>query len=171
MPALIDLTGMKFGRLIVINRAGTDKHRKVTWLCVCDCGQTVVTEGQLLRNGDTKSCGCYAKQQFAIPHYKHRGTHDRLYRIWAGIKQRCSNPKVKGYQIYGGRGIFVDSRWANSYEDFKKWALASGYDPHAARGVCTIDRIDVDGPYTPSNCRWVDYQTQAKNKRNTKGEF
>jgi len=170
MPRLIDLTGERFGRLTVISRIGTDKHHKVTWFCKCDCGRTITTEGQSLRNGDTKSCGCFARQQFAIPHFTHSGTHDRLYRIWAAIKQRCSNPKVKEYPNYGGRGISMNKQWSDSYETFRTWALKAGYDPNAPRSVCTIDRIDVDGPYAPWNCRWVDFKVQAHNKRNSKAK-
>lgn len=172
MPRLINLTEKRFGRLTVIERNGADKHHKVTWLCRCDCGKTIITQGQSLRNGDTQSCGCFAKEQFAIPHYKHKGTHDRLYRIWAAIKQRCSNPKVKEYVNYGGRGIYMNKQWLNSYEDFRTWALNTGYNPKAPRGECTIDRIEVDGPYEPWNCRWVDMKAQRQNQRNSKaGEF
>lgn len=167
---LIDLTGKRFGRLTVVFREGADKHKKVTWRCKCDCGKVIVTEGQSLRNGDTKSCGCFAKQQFAIPNYTHRGTHDRLYRIWAGIKQRCSNSKVKEYPNYGGRGITMDKQWSDSYEEFRAWALSAGYNPNAIRGKCTIDRIDVNGNYEPSNCRWVDMKIQRRNQRSSRKE-
>lgn len=168
MGALIDLTGERFGRLIVISRAGINSYGKPTWNCMCDCGNHVIVNAHELRNGDTKSCGCFQNEQIRIPHYTHRGTHDRLYRIWASMKTRCTNPKCKEYKDYGGRGITICQEWMNNYEEFRNWANSSGYDATAPRGECTLDRINVNGNYEPKNCRWVSTYIQNQNKRNKK---
>lgn len=83
------------------------------------------------------------------------------------MRHRCANSNDASYKYYGGRGITVCEEWGD-YERFRNWALANGYDPNAPQGECTIDRIDVNGNYEPSNCRWVDMKTQNANKRNTK---
>lgn len=172
MPPLIDLTGQRFGRLTVINRAGINSYGKPTWNCLCDCGNYVVINAHELRNGDTKSCGCFKNEQIRIPHYTHKGTHDRLYKIWASMKTRCTNPKCKEYKDYGARGIRVCQEWMSSYEKFRNWAISAGYNATAERGECTLDRIDVNGNYEPKNCRWVSTYIQNQNKRNKKaGEF
>src|SRR5690606_13021682 len=95
----------------------------------------------------------------------HGGSDDRLYRVWIGMRQRCLLPSHNRYPIYGGRGIKVCREWEESYEAFRTWALANGYDPNAPRGQCTLDRIDPNGPYAPWNCRWVDMKVQASNTR------
>lgn len=93
----------------------------------------------------------------------HGGKHEPLYRIWCAMKQRCLNPNNKRYASYGGRGIAICSEWLNDYSAFREWAVANGYENDKD---LSIDRIDNDGNYEPSNCRWADKITQANNKSN-----
>lgn len=165
MPKLIDLTGEKIGRLTIIKRIGTNKGGRPIWLCQCDCGNTANVSSHELRNGDTKSCGCLQKEQIIKAKSIHNGCKDRLYRIWRAMKERCKNPNNKDYHAYGGRGIEVCDEWINDYAAFREWALANGYDENAPFGECTIDRINVNKNYEPSNCRWADASTQSSNRR------
>lgn len=172
---IIDLTGKRFGRLLVIKRAGTAVGRngqKVpTWECLCDCGNTATIRGSNLRSGATTSCGCYAKEVFhkrGKDSATHGCTNTRLYQTWASMKRRCDAPGSPLFENYGGRGVKVCDEWEHSFEAFRDWALANGFQEDAKRGDCTLDRIDVDGDYCPSNCRWVDNLTQQNNKRSSK---
>lgn len=99
-----------------------------------------------------------------------RAADDRLYVVWGSMKARCNNPHNPAYKNYGGRGIKICTEWNNNFCAFKAWALANGYDYDAPYGQCTIDRIDNDKGYEPSNCRWVSMKVQSKNKRNSKTE-
>lgn len=163
-----DLTGMKFGRWTILNRAGNDGQRAATWLCRCDCGTERVIRGYALRYGHTRSCGCLQSEQVAGRNRKHDGSHSRLYRIWNSMKKRCSNPNDPAYKNYGGRGIKVCDEWSKSFSDFRDWAISSGYDENAEKFVFTIDRIDVNGNYCPDNCRWATPKMQCNNRRNNR---
>lgn len=169
MGRLVDLTGQRFGRLVVLERCETVKHGEhVKWLCRCDCGRTVKVASNSLRFDNTQSCGCL-RIEHAMKHVdeyrKHGLSAERLYAVWKSIVNRCANPNNKRYKDYGGRGIKVCDEWLHDYESFRDWAYATGYDPTAKRNICTIDRIDNDGNYEPSNCRWVDMKVQCANKR------
>lgn len=175
-----DLTGERFGRLVVIkevephiSKSGKTKMRK--WLCRCDCGTEKEILGTSLSRGATKSCGCLnsevAREKMLKMSTKHGFTAnretERLYLVWTHMRNRCENPKIKGYHNYGGRGIEVCKEW-DSYVAFRKWAISSGYDENAEFGKCTLDRIDVNKGYCPENCRWVDLKQQGNNKRTNK---
>lgn len=161
---LIDLTGKRFGRLVVVQRTENSKRGESNWFCKCDCGGTKIVKGNHLREGSTKSCGCLEKENRLEVNKKHGGRYERLYSVWLGIRKRCFNVNEPAYHNYGGRGITVCHEW-NDYETFREWALKSGYDENAPRGKCTLDRIDVNGNYEPSNCRWVDMKVQRQNQR------
>lgn len=149
-----DLSGKKFHKLTVLEFAGRDKWHKVLWKCQCDCGNTTVTHARSLKNGHTKSCGCLQGDAGGMS-----GT--RIYSIWNSMIQRCNNPRQK---YHCGKGIKVCDEWSvkGGFFHFKDWALANGYQEDL-----TIDRIDNDGNYEPSNCRWVDWKTQAANVNRT----
>ena len=151
---LVDLTGEKFGKLVVIEQA-ENVGRRTAWLCRCECGNQKVVVSHRLISGCTRSCGCLGM--------KNRRTHGmhgtRIYKTWISMKRRCAN---KNDKRYGGRGITVCPEWRDSFEAFYEWAIKNGYDESL-----TIDRINNDGNYEPDNCRWVDWFTQANNKRDT----
>jgi len=164
MAKLIDLSNKKFGRLTVIQRAKNSKNGDSRWFCKCVCGETKTIQGNHLRTGAIRSCGCLEKENRFEVNKTHGESNTRLYGVWLGIRKRCFNINEPAYHNYGGRGITVCHEWDN-YETFRDWAMANGYDPKAKRGECTIDRIDVDGNYEPSNCRWVDMKVQRQNQR------
>lgn len=155
----IDLTDKKVGRLTVLEYVGNSK-----WLCQCSCGNTCTRTGQSIRYETTNSCGCINREATIARNktYKRPGSplkreNLREYHSWVSMKQRCSNPKNNAYARYGGRGIKVHKEWVNSFEAFfvDLGPCPEGY---------TLDRIDHDGNYEPSNCRWADKNTQATNK-------
>ncbi|MGG0718677.1 hypothetical protein ABE096_13930 [Robertmurraya massiliosenegalensis] len=168
MRRVSDLTGNRFGRLLVIKRVeNIDKGSR--WLCKCDCGNEKVIRRTHLMSGNTKSCGCFSKEISSERGNKSKigdrtRTHGdfgtKLYGVWAGMKRRCYNPQTKHYTDYGGRGIKMCHEWKESYNVFKKWALANGY-----KEGLSIERIDVNKHYCPENCKWIPLSEQNSNKR------
>ena len=176
MGKFIDLTGQKFGRLTVVSFSSKDKNHHLYWNCVCECGTNRRVAGCALKRGLTQSCGCLSREKASFRAKQRQKTeqrltrkthglkHCRLYGVWSDIKKRCNNPNSHIYKHYGGRGISICDEWSNNFKAFYDWAMANGYDENAQKGECTIDRIDVNGNYEPSNCRWVSMEVQAKNK-------
>lgn len=163
MTAPLKLEGEVFGRLTVLHRTKS-KYGKAHWICLCECGEisNPVSSGSL-RGGHTRSCGCLQREH-AVRHGESKATHGeshtRLHRIWSSMKQRCTYEKADFYKNYGGRGIKVCFEWETDYIAFRDWSLKNGY-----RDDLSIDRIDNDGDYEPSNCKWSTPQEQSNNKR------
>ena len=162
MTALKDLTGQEFGRWTVVSRAPSNKHGNAMWLCICECGTARIVRGDHLRRGSIKSCGCLSAELTAERSRTHghaaRGKATRTYRSWKSAKQRCSDPNAHNWKYYGGLGISMCKRWAESYEAFIE-------DMGGRPPGTSLDRIDPHGDYEPGNCRWADRRTQRLNRR------
>lgn len=159
MGALIDLTGQRFGRLIVLSRGCKVKHGDhVKWTCIYDCGGHIAAGSGCLRSGKTRSCGCYRLDQVRVACVTHGKTKTRCHRIWSAMKARCSNPATINFKYYGGRGIRVCKRWLK----FENFYADMGEPPTEKH---SIDRTNNDGNYTPKNCRWALPKEQSNNRR------
>lgn len=165
MPTKKDLTGLRFGRLVVLNQYDRTKNFKYRWICQCDCGNIVVVLGASMICGRQVSCGCYCNEV----HSKRLTTHSattggkwtREYRAWHAMKQRCYNPKNKDYPNYGGRSIAVCDGWKDSFATFLE-------DMGECPKGLTLDRKDCNGNYEPNNCKWSTWTEQARNQRRVK---
>lgn len=158
MPAIKDITGQRFGRLVALRIVG--KARRARWLCECDCGHEYTVEGTMLRSGNTRSCGCLQPQKARNRVWKHgHAQHgpSKTYTSWANMLRRCDDSTGRDFEYYGGRGISVCERW-RSFENF----LADmGERPIGL----TLDRIENDRGYEPGNCRWATWSEQQINRR------
>jgi hypothetical protein len=161
---LIDLTGQKFGKWTVLKRVA-DKGKNRRWLCKCECGTVRIVGGRHLTSKTSQSCGCVLRKGENHPGFKHGDSQhkSRLYKIWCEMKARCSCHSNSSYKRYGERNISVCPEWIDDYTAFKHWALSNGYSPELS-----IDRINNDGNYEPSNCRWATPTVQANNRRSTR---
>ena len=162
MSKFIDLTGKRFGRLIVLRYVDKDRWRSSRWLCSCDCGKEKIIIGQSLKSGATKSCGCLHIEKTIERFTKHghvkNGKISKTYIIWDSMISRCINPNNISYKNYGGRGITICKSWSkfgNFLEDMDEVPKKH-----------QIDRINNNGNYCKDNCKWSTRTEQGRNKRN-----
>ena len=156
MGAKLNLRGQKFGRWTVLEEADR-QCGGVRWKCRCECGTVRNVLAGSLRKGASTSCGCYNREVITT----HGKSHTKLHHAWSSMKDRCTNPNAQEADRYINRGIKVCDEWLNSYEAFEEWALANGF-----RDGLSLDRIDNDGNYEPSNCRWATAKEQCRNRSN-----
>lgn len=159
----IDLTGMRFGNLIVLEECGR-KRKEVQWKCLCSCGNITYVPGYCLRTEHTTSCGCM-KGKKTPKSFRYIHNKDHINRAYTNMKTRCYNPNYYLFKHYGGKGITICDEWIgkDGFENFYKWSMQNGYKPSLS-----IDRIDNSKGYSPDNCRWVTMKEQQNNRTNNR---
>lgn len=160
-PRIKDITGKRFGRLTVLSFSHIGGDGKAIWKCICDCGNSHFVDGCNLRRGNSRSCGCLAKELSSSRNSTHGMTHHPLARTYRAMIDRCYNPSTDSYPHYGGRGITVCERWLESITNF---VTDMGERPEGK----TLDRINLDGSYCPENCRWATPTEQMNNRTNSR---
>lgn len=155
------MIGQKYNYLTIVDEYKNERSQ-VICICKCDCGNESKVPLYKLKSGRIKSCGCMKSKLISDACKKHGGRQTNLYSKWCGIKRRCFNKNDSHYESYGGRGISMCDEWKESFSEFEKWAKQNVYK----KGL-SLERIDVNGDYCPSNCTWIKLEEQAKNKRNT----
>lgn len=161
MPSKINIIGKKFGRMTVISECKERRCTVIYYLCECDCGTRKIVQGQSLRIGAIKSCGCYQKESAKIRNTTHGLSKHPLYKTWHSMLSRCYNIKDSSYYAYGKRGVTVCKKWANDFISFYKWGIANGW-----KNGLQLDK-DIKGTgmlYSPINCMFVTVKENAKEK-------
>lgn len=163
-----DLTGKRFDKISVLSLNGV-KNTKHYWNCICDCGKEFVREGGSIKTKSTvnKSCGCYSKNRLSQMRKKHMMSETRFYNIYCKMKARTTNQNDNKYELYGGRGIKTSESWLNDFMEFKNDMYESYLNHAAIHGEknTTLERIDVNGNYDKTNCKWATIQEQENNKQ------
>lgn len=164
---LEDLTGKTFGKVTVIGldniHIQPNGRKRYMWKCRCECGKEYISRSDAIKK--TTSCGCERNKDNAIRQTKHSESKTRLYKIYYSMRNRCESPRASGYLRYGGRGICVCDEWVNDNTSFFKWAKENGFDENDYR--MSLERIDPNGNYEPSNCKWILIEEQSQNRRDT----
>lgn len=163
MPKIIDLTGQRFGRWLVIRAEGVNKFGSRLWLCECECGNRKVVNGSELRRGASKSCGCLNRELARERLYQHGEAGTAIYREWSRMKRRCRGTTAYDKSHYSDRGIKVCDQWTNDFESFRDYV--TGLPDYEKPGY-SLDRIENDRGYEPGNVRWASPTTQANNRSN-----
>ena len=158
--AMLNLIEHRFGRLEVIEIAGRNRHKQTLWRCRCDCGAVIVTSTNALRQGHTRSCGCLKVEMLQAQARTHGMSDTPTYSSWEQMIARCRNTNNERYADYGGRGITVCERWLK----FENFLADMGERPSLSH---SLDRVDVNGSYSPENCRWATRKQQQRNMRNS----
>ena len=158
------MEGKKFNRLTFIKKTNERRNGNILWDCQCECGNITRIVKWDVTSGNTKSCGCFKDEMIAKTgknNVTHGMRYTKIYKIWEGMKRRCNSEKAERYSSYGGKGITYIKEW-EQFVPFHEWAINNGYE----EGL-SIDRIDVNGNYEPSNCQWIPLEQQAYNKTNS----
>lgn len=158
----ISLTGVVFGRLTVIEKDETKNDGRSRWLCRCECGSEKIVRSDALKSKRTRSCGCLQKDLLVKrkPRKTHGKSNKRLYTMFHNMQRRCYDEDHVSFHNYGGKGISVSKEWRNDFKSFYKWAVENGYSDNL-----TIDRINNENDYSPTNCRFITHKEQQNNRK------